>query len=196
MKFDLYDKVVDSLHDLKEQYGMTTNDYKVTLTPKDEIYMFDGIPKNLLLEVRDENTIIDCTSFDRFDIDGAAPIWNDMVDVFAEGLVKRLGHKVTIWNRRRLDLYEKVEAAVENLRENGPDHKKIVKDYHVSVSSEGHIFVYDSGTIIFKLNENKKKMISQGEYRGMDPEWDKLVNFFVDSLEEQLGYKLKVKHKP
>lgn len=196
MKLDLYDKVVESLHDLKgyTKYGLVTKNHRVTLTPEDNIYMFDHVIKNLLLEIKDENTIIDYTVFDRFNTYGNSFLWNRIVDTFAHGLEKRLGHKINILNKRRLDLYEKVKVAAKDLKENGPDHEKIVKDYVVTVSSTGKIFLYDSGTIIFEIKD-ENKMINKGEFRGIDPAWDELVNFFRNSLEEKLGHKIKLKHK-
>lgn len=196
MKLDLYDKVAGSLHDLKEhtKHSATIQNYKVILTPKDNIYMFYGSKENILLEIKNEHTIIDHTGFDRFDSYGHSRFWNRTVNSFARGLEKRLGHKIKIWNKRRLELYEKVKAAAEDLKENGPDHEKTVKDYVVTVSYTGKILVYDSGTIIFEVKD-ENKMTNKGEFRGIDPAWDELVNFFRNSLEEKLEHKIKLKHK-
>lgn len=198
MKLDLYDKVVESLNDLKEHpcYSAHVNRFKTRLTPEDELHIFEGLGKNIILEIRDENTVINHVNAIFYNKSvGTSYIWNGILNMFAKGLEKRLGHKVKIWDKQVLSLYEKVAAAAEDLKENGPDHKKIVKDYVVTVSYDGHIFVYDSGTIIFKIQDGNK-LISKGEYKGIDLEWDKLVNFFVNSLEEKLGYKIKVKQKP
>lgn len=190
MKFDLYEKVVGALKGLKEtpEYGALAQNYKATLTTNDEIYIFRSVPENRILEITDEHTVINYIK-----PSGHAHIWKTLVNIFAKNLGKKLGHNVDVWDKQKLSLFEKIREATEDLKK-GPDHEKIVKDYHTRIGYEGQIYVYDSGTILFEIKD-EKKVINKFEFRGLDPVWDQLVDIFVHSLEEKLGYKVKLKNK-
>lgn len=197
MKLELYDKTVEVLNDLRNQlweYNSYVNRFKTTLTPEDNIYIFDGYKENIILEVKDEHTVINYVNmlFNTKSV-GAAYVWDRILNRFANGLGKKLGHKVNLWDKQKLSLFEKISEATEDLKK-GPDHERIVKDYHTVLGSEGQIYVYDSGTILFEIKD-EKKVINKGEFRGLDPVWDQLVDIFVHSLEEKLGDKVKLKNK-
>lgn len=182
MKFNLFEKAVEALNELKseEGHGIAAPQYSVMLTQEDNLYIINRDSETVILEIKDEHTIINhyITPHDG----GYHYIWAGSIDQFKERLEKRLNHKVKLHTWQQIGIYEKTVKALRDVkREN--KYRKITKNYTPIFGMKDNVYVYDNGTILLEV-KNKNKIVNHGNSRFFDPTWDAIVKIFEDSLKE------------
>lgn len=190
-KLELYEKVAEALSDLKNSgYGVEWPNY-IAKMKEGIIYVVNEEIDHNVLEIKDERTIINHCQLPHHG--GYSYFWEKSIGIFKQGLEKRVGHKIEMHNKEIFDLHRKIEKAVEELKRE-PRYRKMTKEYMTIFGTEDNVYIYDCGTIIFEMKD-EKKLINKYKILPTDSEWAELVKTFARILEEKLGNKVKVKDK-